>query len=305
MQRGAVAMIDALGFRGIWGRDPRKPSTEAFDTLKAVRIAVEAEAARLGEVMKPRSFPETVRNLVKAPAITVRFLSDTVVIAASVRPRKRAPRKKHEQAAVAETGLDLAARNAAVDAFMRYVVCHCVCAGVRAAALAPRPISYRGVVTAGYFAIEENFILGPAVDEAAGLMEVADAALVWLAPTAGKLRHVLYPVAGDRWAEMVIEADVPLNDGRTVRMKVINPFALSDAAEAKTMRRNLLASMASERLEVVVKRQNTNRFFKAIDGYFSLAALKKRAMERRKGREIAAPHMAGTPDAGLGSSAPR
>ena len=284
MQRGAVAMIDALGFRGIWGRDPRKPSLEAFDTLKAVRLAVDAEVTRLGHVMKPARFPETVRNLVKDPTITVRFLSDTVVIAASVRPRQRAPRKKHEQAAIARTGLDLAGRNSVVDAFMRYVVCHCVCAAVRAAALAPKSIAYRGVVTAGLFAIEDNFILGPAVDEAAGLMEVADAAVVWLAPGAGKLKHVLHPPEGARWADLVIDADVPLKDGRSVRMKVINPFALSDVVEAKIMRKNLMGSMASDRLEVVLKRQNTALFFKAIDKRAEFAATKAWLAERHNAR---------------------
>jgi hypothetical protein len=144
MQRGAVAMIDALGFRGIWGRDPRKPSLDVFATLRAVRGAVDAERGHLIAVMKPATFPEPVRNLVKDPSITVRFLSDTIVIAASVTPRKRAPRKPHEHAAIATTGMSLAARNTAVDAFMRYVVCRCVCVAVRAAALAPKPVAYRG-----------------------------------------------------------------------------------------------------------------------------------------------------------------
>jgi hypothetical protein len=96
IQPGAVALIDALDFRRIWGRGPKKPSLDAFETLKAVRAAVDAEVSKFQ--MKPALFPRVVRNLVKEPTISVRFLSDTVVIAASVRPRTRAPRKKHEEA---------------------------------------------------------------------------------------------------------------------------------------------------------------------------------------------------------------
>jgi hypothetical protein len=282
MQRGAVALIDALGFRGIWGRDPRKPSLQAFDTLKAVQAAVAAEILALGPLMKPARFPTSVRHLVKAPTITARFLSDTVVIAASVEPRKRAPRQKHENAAMASSGLDLVARNAAVDGFMRYAVCRCVCVALRAAALAAKPIAYRGAVSVGYFAIDENFILGPAVDEAAGLMEVADGALVWLAPSAERLKHIIWLKSGVRWSDLIIRADVPLSDGRMVHMNVINPFALSDAAEAKIVRKNLLGSMGSDRLDVVLKRQNTNRFFRAIDAATRLAAFKKKMVPRRE-----------------------
>jgi hypothetical protein len=137
MQRGAVAMIDALGFRGIWG-ESKKPSLEAFVTLKAVRAALKAEVSRYQKGLKPQAFPAGFPNLVNDPEVTVRFLSDTVVIAASVKPRRRAPRKEHEKAALDATGLDLPARSTAVDAFMRYVVCHCVCTALRAAALADK-----------------------------------------------------------------------------------------------------------------------------------------------------------------------
>jgi hypothetical protein len=252
--------------------------------------------------MQPAQFPTAIRNLVKAPTIHVRFLSDTVVIAASVSPRKRAPRKKHEEAAVSETGLDLEGRTAAVDAFMRYVVCQCVCAAMQAAALSSKPIAYRGVVAVGYFAIDDNILLGPAVDEAAGLMEVADASVVWLTPGAGKLKHVLRPAEMDLWTEMVISTQVPLKDGRAVRMRVINPFALATKDEAATMRRNLLRSMASDRLEVVVKQQNTVAFFKALDERARVAALKSKWAKAREAGQPKVPEERRSPDSARGAA---
>jgi hypothetical protein len=137
-------------------------------------------------------------------------------------------------------------------------------------------------VSVGHFAIEDNFILGPAVDEAAGLMECADAAIVWLAPSAGKLNHILFEQKGDQWGEMIVEAAVPLRDGRSIRMKALNPFALCKPGEAISMRKNLSKSMSSDRLDVILKRQNTNAFFKAIDDRDSLRVLKAKYGARRK-----------------------
>ena len=148
MNRGAVAMVDALGFRGIWA-DPQKPSLAALDTLKAVRTAVDLEAKTLREQLQLKYFPKPFRNLVKAPEIAFRFLSDTVVIAAFRKPRSRAPRTVHETAAVAETGMSLARRDDAIDALMRYVACRCACVAIQAAAIAEKPLAYRGVVSVG------------------------------------------------------------------------------------------------------------------------------------------------------------
>ncbi len=73
--------------------------------------------------------------------------------------------------------------------------------------------------------------------------------------------------------------------GRSVRMRVINPLALSDAAEAKTVRKNLLGSMASDSLDVVLKYQNTAAFFAALDKRAEVAAIKARLAEGAKARQ--------------------
>ena len=123
---------------------------------------------------------------------------------------------------------------------MRYVVCRCVSVGVRAAALATKPVAYRGAVSVGYFAIEDNFILGPAVDEAAGLMEVADAAVVWLTPSAEKLRHDLR-LPQDNWSHMVIDADVPLKDRSvsTTLRRSVSEFTELEVCRAWRLSRRL------------------------------------------------------------------
>jgi len=50
------------------------------------------------------------------------------------------------------------------------------------AAHPPVPLAYRGAIAVGQFALDSHFCIGPAVDEAAGAMDLADAALVWLTP---------------------------------------------------------------------------------------------------------------------------
>jgi hypothetical protein len=212
-----------------------------------------------------------------------------LVIAASVSPRKRGPRRTFERKTVASIGLDLPARIKAVDAYMRYLVCECVCSAVQAAALSKYPVAYRGVVSVGHFSIEGNFMLGPAVDEAAGLMELADGAFVWLAPSAGGLSHILRPRENDRWDDLISSGDVPLKDGRSLSAELLNPFAGLPTEKAKKMRRGLLDSMKSSRLDVIIKRQNTRRFFQAVA---RAARLVERTRERERARTatLANPH---------------
>jgi hypothetical protein len=49
------------------------------------------------------------------------------------------------------------------------------------------PLAYRGAVTCGEYEIDANFIMGRAVDDAATCYESAEAAIVWLAPSANDL----------------------------------------------------------------------------------------------------------------------
>jgi hypothetical protein len=101
------------------------------------------------------------------------------------------------------------------------------------ASLSPIPLAYRGTMAYGEFALEENFIVGPAVDEAAEQVDAADGALVWLMPSASRL------LQEDDLQEYVCFHDVPLKGGSTYRTAVISPLVDVQKPEDRRTAREL------------------------------------------------------------------
>jgi len=123
--------------------------------------------------------------------------------------------------------------------------------------------TYRGCITYGRFEVDKEFIVGPAVDEAASLASLAEAAAVWLAPSAFAATQAFertVPPANLEEAPW-IRYGVPLKNGATYETKVVNPFWYGSDAQAAAWRTTLLQSFASSRIEVAIKQQNTARFF--------------------------------------------
>lgn len=256
-------MIDALGFKGIWG-DPAKPKTDVLESLKRIGRAtrVDRNYARLS--LQSDFLPDAVVRLVKAPLVKVLQLSDTMVVAAGRRKRARGLWKRHA-AEITKLGFDPTTLDDAVDGYMRFLVCKCVCRILRTAALCNPALVYRGVVTCGQFAIDRNFLLGPAVDEAASLIDLADGPFVWLAPSANQLPHAIRHLKDDPWQKMKLKYDVPLKGGQKLPTRVLNPLAFCRGEEdRKRTERSMLAAMASNRIDVVVKRGNALTLFDRI-----------------------------------------
>jgi hypothetical protein len=288
--KGVIALVDALGFKGIW-KDPDQPSVDVLNTLR-----------RVGE--KGREFQERIKPFLALARKNVPFpwaglwrdlqmrvlqFSDTTVIAAWRRPRKRQLRKKHEEKARAETQLVQAEREKGVDAMLRFIVCTCVCEILKEAALADPPLAYRGVVTSGSFLIEENYLLGPAIDEAASLLDTADGPFVWLVPAVAKLKDQLElpgfvpPLTPDTWKRIVVRGPVPLRSGRFFSASILSPVALCDSEEdERKVRKGLLATMKSDLIEVAIKRQAAVKLFKMIDEARKHRAFQERVSQRAK-----------------------
>ena len=89
------------------------------------------------------------------------------------------------------------------------------------------PLSFRGVVTCGRFAIDDRFLLGPAVDEAANLLDLADGPFVWLAPTAYRSEHGFVDSEKAPWKKIAVLYDVPLKGGQRLQVRAVNPFAFA------------------------------------------------------------------------------
>jgi hypothetical protein len=114
------------------------------------------------------------------------------------------------------------------------------------------------------FAMQGNAILGPAVDEAAEVMELVDAAVVWAAPSASALKRTLVMYGEPTWSSLAVDLGLPLRNGRSLRAPTLNPFVFSDSAEAGRIRRRIIGSMGGNDVNVIIKRQHTSRLFSTL-----------------------------------------
>jgi hypothetical protein len=95
-------------------------------------------------------------------------------------------------------------------------------------------------------------------------MDLAEGAFVWLAPSAHMLPHVR--VQPDSWSTMAHPYDVPIKGGRSVSTVAFSPFVDTiDPDERARIRSGLTRAMASPRIDVLVKFQNTMRFLDHAD----------------------------------------
>ena len=236
-------MIDALGFKGIW-----KATTGAADlrVLQTLRTALETATLKryLLKSLIPTNFAERFEL---EPTVHVSSLSDTLVIAAV------APSVEPGQSPDQDLPWGL------VD-----LVCQCAAYVMRHAAQADRPLVYRGIVTVGPMLVDDTFLIGPAVDEASELMDLADGAFVWLSPSAAALTP--RPYFPNVWSTMAVEYALPLKQRGALTTTLLSPYVdTGDRAERAKIRQGYEAAMASTRVDVAIKRQNTLRFLDHVD----------------------------------------
>jgi hypothetical protein len=114
--------------------------------------------------------------------------------------------------------------------------------------------------------IDDEFTIGPAVDDAASGMEAAQGAFVWFMPSALRFCRQMEPHDWYTVWERTTEFDVPLK-GRTFRTRVINPLVVQaetyGTPEIEPFVTALLSTFTSDDVEVAIKRQNTARFLSA------------------------------------------
>jgi hypothetical protein len=170
MQRGALAMFDALGFKGIWRR-VSAPEV-VVDKLRRMQGSLEEYLRTTfgGDGQPALRDPANVLRSVQAT-----FLSDTVTVA--VVPKAMDEVGEGLRGSGIVTPERLAASAVAYAATLSGHV-------MRAALGAPPAWAYRGCIAYGEFHMDDRFLVGEAVDEAAERMGAADGAFVWLAPSA-------------------------------------------------------------------------------------------------------------------------
>lgn len=261
MRTGAFLMIDALGFKGIWKRSSSpEHSTAVIEKL----VKLQRETTRYLD----RQFggPEERTAMAKHPvmgleSIQARFLSDTIVCAIAVKESHNIDLNEAVQSSGQRISPDFAF--SVIKASAVKVACRLASAIAAIGASTAPALAYRGCVSFGGFEVHDNFLVGPAVDDAASANSLAQGAFIWLLPSAFE---VMEPFdAPSCWPEtgIYLPYDVPLKGGDTYRTLAVSPFAL---AQAETDRDSTVSSILrtfTGDLDIQVKKQNTVRFLDA------------------------------------------
>src|SRR5690348_414617 len=155
MKDGALVLVDCLGFRGIWNRvDP--------EGLVVRLRSIEQEAYS-------RVVPKYSSMLSFGPLRShVRLLSDTVVLSIQY----------HESGYSKGAEPDERQKNLLVS-----VACESASVLARLFIDSEMPLPLRGCISFGRHLCEGNFVLGPAVDQAAEYMNEPDGAFIWVLPS--------------------------------------------------------------------------------------------------------------------------
>jgi hypothetical protein len=136
-----------------------------------------------------------------------------------------------------------------------------VAALLRSAAMTDPPLAYRGCISFGAFAVDRQFILGPAVDQAAELHNLAEGAFVWLDETGRDIlkREPVATEPGFPHTEHLHSFTVPLKNGASFETFAVVPYGVGYRAKANVNAR-LLSSFEGAVVDVSKKKENTRDF---------------------------------------------
>lgn len=203
--RGAIARLGILGFEGIWrGRVPH----EIFASMRRIERTTLRAAAYWNAAARKATASDR-------PAIVARniVVSDSIFVAAWAESSDPVEDEilaclfavKHACRSIIRTGLT-------DDAL---------------------PLAYRGAITLGEFSVDldHTFVIGPAVDEVAGLQHEAEGPFVWLTPSASRGFEPLSDSSPG-----VVRYGVPLKGGRTVETRVMNPLWADPPLDERILR---------------------------------------------------------------------
>jgi len=242
MRVGAFALVDALGFKGIWNKPGGDRVIEKLNAMaKGVSKNVRFANRMLNEPMASKLFGP----------VKVTFLSDSIAMAvfvgkASNRPNDSLGRFGANAAAVVSLSLHVSAM-------------------LKEAAITDPPLSYRGCITFGECRVESRFIIGPAVDQAAQAVGLAEGAFVWADPAAkGTLEaDPAWNPAMSQWQNLRLSG-VPLKGGGSFDTYVVGPYGPGEpSVSKKRINDRLKSSFDSRSIDVAIKQQNTASFLRA------------------------------------------
>jgi hypothetical protein len=100
------------------------------------------------------------------------------------------------------------------------------------------PFLFRGCMSAGRVSMDGDFLIGPAIDEAAELYEQSDGPFFWLAPSALRIHDRYADTFNDRMdPNMITRYPVPMKNGTAVDTLTHTHFGLTRPPEGWALTR--------------------------------------------------------------------
>jgi len=194
MDEGAFALLDCLGFKGIWSRPTSHSSPEQ---IIGFLEQTEAHAPMLPAVQ--------LHAKAKQVEFFFAFVSDTVAIGARLKDGK--PHTDHQRGFLVS-----AVGQACRDIALRFVDC-------------ASPLLMRGTIAYGEYLLRKSFFVGPAVDEAASFFETAQGAFIWGTPEAARVHRAHMLEFIPQFAHQLVES--PVDNQVTVFDQMVSAFEIS------------------------------------------------------------------------------
>lgn len=226
---GTIALLDVLGFKGIW----RSKKVTPQDILARMR-RIE------GTTVSTTAFWEKVipKDVDGNPEVVLRIIvvSDSIFVASWMTTAH------HPEELTASL-------------FVTHAACKAILVGGVSEDVLP--LAYRGVITIGEFAADPkgNFVVGPAVDDVASLEREAEGAFIWYTPDASRVYTQLGMVDPD-----VVRYAVPMKGGRELRTLVLDPLHAVPPLDEQILQRMFQPLPPRTPLDVHIKRQNLAAF---------------------------------------------
>jgi hypothetical protein len=195
MREGAFALIDCLGFKGIW---KRTGPAVLVQKLLGIEQTVSEQIASAQRVFS--FIPVNPR---------VSFLSDTVAISLQFEEQESETFTERQ-------------RN-----YLVHLICFVVIGVLDLFLKGEPPLVLRGCISYGEHLSEGNFIAGPAVDDAAEYMNIAEGAFIWLHPSAA----VRYRAFVDDVPNVINNVDEVSFDELLALIQEIKPQAAAELAQ--------------------------------------------------------------------------
>jgi hypothetical protein len=272
MQEGAFALIDCLGFKGIWKRMKDGNPEPLIKKLQLINSEVQ------GNMVSNNGNHKLLSIDIKGINTNIKLLSDTVAISCQLQNPDN--EKLTEIRKFYLIGVALSSIVIILELFIKD----------------DPHLTMRGCITFGEHISDGNFIVGPAVDEAAEFEKLAQGAFVWMHPSAASIyntvtdrimTHFIDTNTNDKeindpikkelmrtYLRRIItcqlvsqEYEMPIKGGDYLQCPVLNP--LLKGYSSKQHRQQVIKAysdaMTGNQLDVWLKKQNTMKFLQAAE----------------------------------------